>query len=268
MPLGDFQRVSFGRPSTTQTIGWLGWSRWNWTVKILPFMEQNNLYDTADLRLPGFQGSSYQNIMFETPPGFLCPSNPHNGVQRLENEATPNEEIAECDYAANSGDHFGGGAFGVGADPSVGNPPTYPAFANTWISAGYNPDGHPIRGVIGRFGWAASIAEIPDGTSNTFILGECIGAFSINQNFGSQSWALTSYPMNWRNDHFKNRENWPTLANPQWGDGLVFRSLHTGGVVNFGMCDGSVQSLNQNMDQDTYMALSSRNGSEIVSLED
>jgi prepilin-type N-terminal cleavage/methylation domain-containing protein/prepilin-type processing-associated H-X9-DG protein len=247
---------------------WRGWSRWNWTVKILPFMEQTALYNSSDLNSPAFRGSAYQDAMDATPPGFLCPSNPHNSVKFRENEQTPNEEIAECDYAANSGDHFGGGAFGVGADPTIGTPPTYPAFANTWQTAGYKRGGHPIRGVISRFGWGATIANVSDGTSNTFLVGECIGVYSINQNFGSQSWALTSYPMNWKNDHFKNLSNWPTLANPQWGDGLVFRSLHAGGLVNFAMCDGSVQSLSQNINQDLYMALSSRAGGEVVSVSD
>lgn len=229
-------------------------------VKILPFIEQGNLHQSGNHRLPGYDVSN-ELIMNTTPPGFTCPSNPHRDLQR-ENEASRQAaggpEIAECDYAANSGDHFAGGSFGIGADP---NDSQWPAFANTW-------EKRPVRGVISRFDWAATMGEINDGTSNTFLIGECIGAFSVNQNFGSQSWALTSFPMNWKNDYFQNPENWPTLANPQWGDGLVFRSLHTGGLVQFGLCDGSVQSLNENMNQDAYMALSSRIGGEVVSVND
>ena len=261
-PAGEFWHGNY-----TDAGAGIWWRRWNWTVKILPFMEQNNLHAGADVNAPAFQGSTYQDILFETPPGFLCPSNTHSSIQLSENELTPGVRIAECDYASNVGDHFAGGSFGVGADPNVGSPPTHPAFANSWTHAGYPPK-FPIRGVIGRFGWAASMAQIPDGTSNTFMLGECIGVFSINQNFGTQSWALTSYPMNWRNEFFQNTANWPTVANPQWGDGVVFRSLHTGGLVNFGYCDGSVHSLNEDMSQDLYMAVSSRAGGEVVSNAD
>lgn len=254
-----FPSGEFWHPTYQPNGAWIGWSRWNWTVKILPFMDQGNLYDTGNHQLPGFNAANVQ-IMDATPPGFLCPSNSYADVTHRENEAsnqTPaGPEIAEIDYAANTGDHFAGGSFGVGADP---NNSEWAAFANTWAR-------RPVRGVISRFEWAATMAQIPDGTSNTFLIGECIGVFSVNQNFGSQSWALTSYPMNWRNDHFKNPANWPSLSNPQWGDGLVFRSLHAGGMVQFGMCDGSVQSLNQNMSQDIYMALSSRVGGEVVSV--
>lgn len=256
-----FPSGEFWHPTYEDNGAWIGWSRWNWTVKILPFMEQENLYDTGNHRLPGFHMDN-EVLMDTTPPGFICPSNPHANVTHRENEASNQAsggpEIAECDYAANTGDHFGGGSFGVGADPADG---VWAAFANTW-------EKRPVRGVISRFGWAANMAEISDGASNTFLIGECIGAFSVNQNFGSQSWALTSYPMNWQNEHFKDPSNWATLANPQWGTGLAFRSLHTGGIVQFGLCDGSVQSLSENMSQDTYMALSSRIGGEVVSVND
>jgi prepilin-type N-terminal cleavage/methylation domain-containing protein len=257
----QFPSGEFWHPTYETDGSWIGWSRWNWTVKILPFIEQTNLYNTGNHRLPGFDIAN-ETLMETTPPGFFCPSNPHRGVEQYDNESThtasSGPEIAECDYAANSGDHFGGGSFGVGADPADG---LWPAFANTWAK-------QPIRGVISRFDWAATMAEIQDGTSNTFLIGECVGVFSINQNFGSQSWALTSYPMNWKNDFFQDQANWPTRSNPQWGDGLAFRSFHTGGLVQFGLCDGSVHALSQDMSQDAYMALSSRIGGEVQSVTD
>jgi prepilin-type N-terminal cleavage/methylation domain-containing protein len=258
----EFPAGAHWYPMYTPAGAWQGWSRWNWTAKILPFMEQGNLQNTADLTIPAYKGSVYQDIMFADVPGFSCPSNPHGTVKR-ENENTAGYEITECDYAASHGDHFGGGESGFGVDPAdrpFGNTPGTPGNAESFVQ--------PIRGVIGRYGWAASIGEINDGTSNTFLIGECVGAFSSVQNFADQSWAVTSLPMNWKNEEMNDSANWPTAANPQYSTSAVFRSLHTAGIVNFALCDGSVQAMNQNMDQATYMAASSRNGGEVVSITD
>lgn len=262
-PAGDFW-LPLRRPDGS----WIHWSQWNWTLKLLPFTEEGGLYDTADFSRPAMQGNSFQKPLFTAPAMFRCPSNPfHSQFPDFVNENTGTREIAECDYAANAGDHACGGDFGLGADPTVGRPPTYPACANTFPNAKptpYLPEGGvPIRGPIGRFGWAAAIREIPDGTSKTLALGECIGQFGYQQNFGTQSYALTSYPINWKTDWFvRNQASWPTKAKPQWFDGAVFRSLHAGGGAHFVHCDASVRFISENIDHPTLMALSSRAGGE------
>jgi prepilin-type processing-associated H-X9-DG protein len=247
----------------------LGSTDWSWSVKLLPYLEENAHYELADLSQTAMQGSNLQAAILRTPPGFFCPSNPFAESDPVfENEQSLRQAIAESDYAANAGDHACGGDFGVGADPTVGDPPTYPTCANTFPVHGYREARHPIRGVIGRFGWSASIRKVKDGTTKTFAVGECVGVFSLNQNFGTQSWALTSRPINWRNDRFlADRNRWPRTGNEQWGDGLVFRSLHPGGA-HFVMCDGSVHFVNENIDHPTYMALSSSAASEVASLTD
>ena len=263
LPAGEFWLTTYG-----ENGGWTGWSGWNWTVKLLPFIEQQNLYNTADLTSPAFtSATNYQDILVSDPQGFVCPSNSFSAIDKLPNEATGNLSITECDYAVNTGDHECGGDHGVGADPTVGDPPKYPFCANTWESFGYGRASHPVRGISGRFGWAAKFRDIYDGTSNTFAVGEVVGVFSITQNFGTQSWALTSLPMNWRNEFYLAGEsNWATEDNPQWADGLVFRSLHPGGA-QFAMCDGSTRFMPDTIDQATYMALSSRDAGETINLD-
>lgn len=263
LPSGEFWLATYNNPGNA----WSGWSGWNWTVKLLPFIEQQNLFDTADLNVQAFGSfapGGMQDILMAEPVGFTCPSNSFNFVEQNVNEALGDALITECDYAINSGDHACGGDFGIGADPTVGTPPEYPFCANTWESSGYGRASHPVRGISGRFGWAANYRDIQDGLSNTFAAGEVIGVFSITQNFGTQSWALTSLPINWRNDFYtSNQNNWATPTNPQWSDGLVFRSLHPGGA-QFAMCDGSVTFVSESIDQSTYMARSSRSAGEFI----
>ena len=260
-PAGDFW-LPLRRPNGT----WIHWSQWNWTVKILPYLEDSGLYDTADLSQPAMRGSTYQSILFNAPALFRCPSNSFNSqFPEYVNENSGTRQIAECDYASNAGDHACGGDYGPGADPTIGSPPAFPVCANTFPQ-NYPEGKTPIRGPIGRFGWAAAIREIPDGTSKTFALGECIGQFGYQQNFGTQSYALTSYPINWKTQYFlTNQGDWPVKAKPRWTDGAVFRSLHAGGGAQFVFCDASVRFISENIDQPTYMALSSRAAGETVS---
>src|SRR5690606_4197133 len=120
------------------------------------------------------------------------------------------------------------------------------------------------RGVINRFGWAANFREIPDGLSNTFAVGECIGEWSLTQNFGTQSFSTTAQPINHMNAYFMaDTQNWPTIPNPQWTDSIAFRSLHPGGA-HFLMCDASVHFLNENLDHASYRAMASRDGGDLI----
>lgn len=265
-----FPAGEFWLPMRRPDGSWIHWSQWNWTLKLLPYSEDKSLYDMADFSRPAMQGNTFQKVLFTAPAMYRCPSNPFHGqFPAYVNENTGTREIAECDYAANAGDHACGGSYGVGADPTVGNPPRFPACANTFPNANppYLPEGgFPIRGPIGRFGWAATIREVPDGMSKTVALGECVGQFGYQQNFGTQSYALTSYPINWKTDSFaRNPADWPNKAKPQWYAGAVFRSLHAGGGAQFALCDASVRFISENIDHATLMALSSRDGSEPLS---
>jgi prepilin-type processing-associated H-X9-DG protein len=169
-------------------------------------------------------------------------------MREEENFAGPTWVLSQSDYAANAGDYAN--ATGVGAAPAYGN---------------LNYTNGVVRGVMGRWGWAARFAEITDGTSNTFMVGECVGAFCITQNFAAQSWATTAHPINYMNDSLA--ANLPTQANPRWDESIGWRSYHTGGA-NFLFCDGVVKYVSQNIDMATYRALASRAGNEAVTLPD
>jgi len=150
----------------------------------------------------------------------------------------------QADYATVAGDYKNSG--GVGQSPDYGNL----SYAN------------PItRGMMARWGWSARFADVTDGLSNTFMVGECIGAMCITQNFASQSWGTTAHPINFMNASLA--ANMPTQANPRWDESIGFRSYHAGGA-NFLMCDGSVRFISETIDGPTYRALASRAGDEVI----
>jgi len=271
LPASDFWYYNFDRKPGP------GYMNWGWMPKIMPYMEQGNMMSTVDFNYRSttnnFQGIFNRDFIQTKVPGLLCPSNPYRD-ETTENEgflalSNSRSQIAEADYAANVGDYTNGSGAGDGVDPTLDDDgdglPDYPPFANVWgPGAGDYPKRHPTRGVINRFGWAAEFRQIPDGLSNTFAVGECVGVWCLNQNFGTQSFSTTAQPINHKNAYYSSGyENWPTQANPQWADAIAFRSLHPGGA-HFLMCDASVQFLSENVDHVSYMARASRDGGDLI----
>ena len=268
LPTGEFWYWSPDRKPSE------GWSGWGWMPRLLPYMEQANALAAVDFEYGAstnnFQGIFNRDAIQSNVPGFRCPSNPYR------DESTDNEsfyglsnersQITEADYAASNGDYVNVGGAGDGLDPTIdadgdGNP-DFPPFGNLWASI-YGPK-HPSRGVINRYGWSASFREIPDGLSNTFAVGECIGVWCLTQNFGTQSFSTTAQPINHMNAFYQQgTENWPSQADPQWSDSIAFRSLHPGGA-HFLMCDASVHFLSENIDHTSYMAFASRDGADVI----
>jgi prepilin-type N-terminal cleavage/methylation domain-containing protein/prepilin-type processing-associated H-X9-DG protein len=232
-----------GRLPTSEHHSGVNPNRWNWMPKILADVEQDNVFKLLDFKIHSWQGGNYA-LLKERFRMFLCPSNSFADVQREEeNFAGPTWVLSQTDYASVAGDYRNSG--GVGQLPNYGNL----SYANP-----------TSRGMMARWGWSARFGDVPDGLSNTFMVGECIGAFCITQNFASQSWGTTAYPINYMNDSLKN--NLPTQANPRWDESIGFRSFHTGGA-NFLLGDGSVRFVRDSIDGVTYRAFASRDGGEV-----
>lgn len=259
----------------------------SWLVKILPQIEQPALYDQIDFdhsmkTLNPRIGVLNFDIAKTDMDEFQCPSNEFaDELLNEENWGGPNEKISQVDYASSIGDYQSipgtilndaGQGMPSGADDDRDCRPDYPFFGNKFYRPGVDrcgqnpifPTPQQLRGVIGRNSWSASFKHITDGTSKTFAVGECIGAFSVLQNFATQSFATTAHPVNSGNYELLQGgpSAWPTTTNPQWGLSAVFRSLHPGGA-QFVLCDGSVTFIEENIDHITYMAFASREGPEV-----
>jgi prepilin-type processing-associated H-X9-DG protein len=147
---------------------------------------------------------------------------------------------------------LGGGVAGMGYTWS-------PDHGNGW-------DDSQIRGLFNRLGARLAFpASIPDGTSNTFLIGETLP--ETHDHFTNVGWwhfngagvgATTIIPINyqidpgaqWCSPADKFRGNW----NVSWG----FRSNHSGGT-QFAFADGSVQFISQSIDHALYQKLGCRN---------
>ncbi|MDY3553328.1 DUF1559 domain-containing protein [Gemmata sp. JC717] len=219
--------------------------RWNWQPKILADVEQNAVYAQLDFKVHAWQGNNYA-LLSKKFGMFVCPSDPFSDVTREEESfAGPTWVLSQSDYAACAGDYKNSG--GVGQSPDYGNL----SYSNPMS-----------RGVMARWGWSARFGDISDGLSNTYAVGECVGAFCITQNFAAQSWATTAYPINYQNKSLA--DNLPTQSTPRWDESIGFRSFHSGGA-NFLLCDGSVRFVTEGIDGTTYRAYASRAGGEALS---
>jgi len=221
----------------------VGTYRWGWMPMILPYLDQAPMYNLIDFNVNGWENGNYD--FFKQPQSaFLCPSDAlRDEVREEEGFAAPTWILAQTDYAGVIGDYQN--STGLGQSPGYGN-------------VGYH---NRIRGMIGRWGTSATFAKVTDGLSNTMMVGECIGAMCITQNWGTQSWGTTAHPINFMNESLQ--QNLPTQANARWDESIGFRSFHVGGC-HFLLGDGSVRFVSENIDGATYRALASRDGGEVI----
>lgn len=232
---------------------------WGWAPRIMAHMEQRAIFDQIEFEKPAWDRPSNWDVsMMDDPnvicnykfmrmehPQFHCPSNSQSHAADLQHDFNAGWEISESDYAANIGDYPNEtGIAGVGVTATnAGNDILIP------------------RGVIGTMDYGAKFSEITDGLSHTYLLGECVGAWSHWQNWGAECFANTAFPINHRNREFLDGTLGPTVAH--WRENINFRSFHPGGA-NFLLCDGSVRFLPETMDGAAYRAGASRSGGEVA----
>ena len=217
--------------------------RRSWTVMLLPYMEQQPLYDKFDMAKTNLEPPNLALIQ-ENLAVALCPSDGKARTPLARTDAASGIVLALTSYAGNVGDHHND------TDEGNGYPPRY---GNGSVSAS------TTRGTISRYGYSATFAEITDGLSNTFAVGEVVPAWCVWEDWGHQSFATTAYPINHRNREFKTGALAPTDHNNCIG----FRSMHPGGA-HFAFCDGSVHFVSETIDVRTYRGLASRAGGEVL----
>jgi prepilin-type N-terminal cleavage/methylation domain-containing protein/prepilin-type processing-associated H-X9-DG protein len=211
---------------------------WGWHAMLLPFIEQESLYDqlnVANMRLEEvIASSSSQTVtLMQTKISiFVCPSD------------AGGEEIAHTDR------HFGGGK----GTNSAGLGNWRPGITNYIGNRGVKDQPQSSLDTHGILFYDSDLrmAQIQDGTSNTF----CIGERNTNT-CRSGSWIGVRNP-----DGAGSRGIWYNIGHSRaqinapsppigWGSdkgcGEGFASNHPGGA-NFAFCDGSVHFLSDTIE--------------------
>jgi len=238
----------------------------SWAVIILPFIEQNNLYDSMDLspgnwRLHG-RNAAVKGVLV---PAYQCPSAPDDALFSRYPIDSPDPLMHENDvrtlhYQAVLGptglNTLTGQQYQVLTNPNAVFGPV--ALQGAFGSSDRSPaNSNFIIPGKNRF------SDITDGTSNTLLLGEFAWA-------GHTLWR--SWIRGWWGDAngtllytSKNVTNPINSRISLWNDSS-FGSQHPGGA-QFSRADGSVQFFVQSLDMNVYRSIASRDGGEVFSLE-
>ena len=236
----------------------------SWTTLLLPYYEQNNLADRFDFKQAWFDNvSSVNNVAIGYQlPIFLCPSAP--GQDRFD------------DF------HVVGAAAGDYGSINEVKKKVY-----TEVMGVDDPGSNARAGFLSKFR-AGRMADCTDGTSNTFFVAECAGQPGV--------W-VSGHPMtatefaNYTDDKVIEYdgnlvpEDGVGWADPDCGfsingatsDGLnkygttminainvsEVYSFHAGGA-SFAMADGSVHFVRESVDVAPFVALCTRQGSEVI----
>jgi prepilin-type N-terminal cleavage/methylation domain-containing protein len=225
----------------------------SWMLGILPFIEQQNLFDQVQ---PGALSVTANDTVSKTVvKPFLCPSDGSNGGGSLSGRSNVNDTRAVNNYKAVAGGNWDWG------DHQVAQP------SGKWGSSKNGLD--EGNGIICRNGGNKTenyinFAAITDGTSNTFAVGESIPAWC------NHTWwwwfngttATCGVPLNYQ----KNKGvSFMVSKLTDWNRNYSFFSFHPGGA-QFTLCDGGTRFVSDTIDITLYRQLATVSGGEVGQL--
>jgi prepilin-type N-terminal cleavage/methylation domain-containing protein/prepilin-type processing-associated H-X9-DG protein len=240
-------------------------ANWSWLARILPYIEQSNLYSTLSIPTATLGNQAALATPVKT---FLCPADISiNGTPRQNPADIGNNNglgVGNTCYKGVCGDNWAWGTYAIGANPAPTNCPP-PNATNNGLDQGngifYRTDGVPTTGGHGPL--TLSSITNGDGTSNTFMVGEDMPALNewAAWPYSNASTGTCAIPLN--NATVPGQPGYNSVGD--WPDIYSFRSNHNSmGGGNFAFADAHVQFITNNIPIATYRSLSTYNGNEII----
>ncbi|WP_435016480.1 DUF1559 domain-containing protein [Tundrisphaera sp. TA3] len=235
-----------------------------WTVFVLPYMEQSNSYNAwnfvgdptnAATDIFRYSGVGNSTVARSRIMAYTCPSDTPNA---------PSGGVHSYNYAVNFG--------------NTGQIQQTISVGGIDYTFGGAPFSDIMKGTTSQVG-VSTIASVTDGTSNTMMLSEVIQAQGVDLR-GFVMWGDAAafeaflapnsprpdviYTPNYCKYPFQN--NPPCTGTPTATEPAMFasRSRHPGGV-NSVFCDGSVKFVKNTININTWRAISTSKGGEVVS---
>lgn len=238
------------RDSTQRGVSWMN--------LILPYMEQAPLYNKITQGAV-YSSAGHQAAIKTVIPGYLCPSdNTGNGLMGNRCEDIGNQPYAVTSYKTVMGSNQSSSTLGFNNSTTTGR-----------NASQTNPWDFP-NGFMGRHDFNANArvyttttGDIKDGTSNTFATGEIV------PDWNCYSWWMWPNAVNLGNSHPINFRghvgSGQTLESQRtvWQENFSAMSRHVGGA-HFGMADGGVRFVSENISLAVQRALGTIQGREVI----
>lgn len=248
---------------------------WSGIAQILPYLEQTVIsnainFNHGPVTSGGVSGEPNVTAVVRIINAFLCPSDPK--TDRVSAKFGPTNYLGN----AGTGD-YNGGSFRIDAGPmpngiffdraSVRFSAITDGLSNTVAMSeslkgdGNNPTGVGLTGINVR----TQMAMI--GTSATDTTEPACSAATNWVGDRGQEWCRGSFVMSNYNHFYTPNSKSPDCSNPGRAKAITAaRSSHPGGV-NTLLCDGSVRFMKDSVALQTWRALSTRNGGELLSAD-
>jgi prepilin-type N-terminal cleavage/methylation domain-containing protein len=232
--------------------------RFGYHVAILPYIDQAPLYNKVDFGLnANYNNAAYLTLF--TPvfiPLWTCPSSPTK-YQYAVNSGDTDKQTAHY-YGILGPKTAAGGPVAYDCSPTDSTQPT-----QCDVPAAIAHGGFARNGILGRT-TRTRFADVTDGASNTFLVGE------ISNSHTKAGAEMTGYRMWWRGfdgSASGSAKNIVFAINSKGYNGsndfndIAMGSNHVGGC-HFLMGDGTVRFVSENVDLNLYFATASMNKAE------